>query len=171
MRTLVGVVLAVLSACAGVGSPGPITGSPRPVGSSSSGVDPTAGEIRVAPWGWTIDNLRSGAARMASTTDRETIRRAFREELGAILLCYERGRRDDPDLQGVVKVRFVIELDGRARKVEAHGMDLMVAACLRDVLASTMFPEPGIVPLRIDVPFAFSPPVVSEPLAGIDVPD
>jgi hypothetical protein len=172
MRTLVGVVLAVLPSCVGSSVPGgAITGTPRPLGAAGSGVDPTAGEIRIAPWGWTIDNLRSGAARMASTTDRETIRRAFREELGAILDCYEQGRRDDPDLHGVVQIRFVIELDGRPRKVEARGMDLMVASCLRAIVASTLFPEPGIVPLRIDVPFAFTPPVVSEPVAGIDRPD
>jgi hypothetical protein len=172
MRTLVGVLLAVLPSCVGSSVPGgAITGTPRPPGASGSGVDPTAGEIKVAPWGWTLDNLRVAPARMASTTDRETIRRALREELGAILACYERARRDAPDLRGVVRTRFIIELDGRPRKVEAHGMDLMMTACLRDLIASMLFPEPTAVPVRVDMPFAFSPPVGSEPLAGIDRPD
>jgi hypothetical protein len=111
--------------------------------------------------------VRSSRARMASTTDRETIRRAFREELGAILACYERGRRDDPDLRGIVRARFIIELDGRTRKVEAYGLDPMVAGCLRDIIFSMMFPEPSSVPVRVDMPFAFSPPPDLEPIAEV----
>jgi hypothetical protein len=167
MRSLMGAFVIALAACVGSGSPGAITGTPRPLGASGSGVDPTAGEIKVAPWGWTIDNVRSSRARMASTTDRETIRRAFREELGAILACYERGRRDDPDLRGIVRARFIIELDGRTRKVEAYGLDPMVAGCLRDIIFSMMFPEPSSVPVRVDMPFAFSPPPDLEPIAEV----
>jgi hypothetical protein len=140
MRSLMGAFVIALAACVGSGSPGAITGTPRPLGASGSGVDPTAGEIKVAPWGWTIDNVRSSRARMASTTDRETIRRAFREELGAILACYERGRRDDPDLRGIVRARFIIAM---------------------------MFPEPSSVPVRVDMPFAFSPPPDLEPIAEV----
>jgi hypothetical protein len=163
MRSALGVVLAVLPACAGVSSPG----SARPMVAAGSSVDPTAGDIRVTPWGWTLDNISSGATNI-SPLDREEIRRTLREELGAILLCYQRARRDRPDLEGVVRAVFTIELDGRTRKVDTHGVDPMFAACLRNLIATALFPSPTSVPLRVELSLAFSPPLDSEPLAEVE---
>lgn len=162
-----GLVLSlVLAGCAGSSeyTSGAITGQPRPEGITNTATDPTAGEIKILAVGPAIQNIMSPTAMapMASQTDREAIRRIVREELGAILECYQRALKDEPTLSGTVNLRWILQDDGRAHKVEASGMDLHVASCIASLVRSMQFEPPASVPLRIDFPFAFRPFVVAE---------
>jgi hypothetical protein len=162
-----GLVLSVvLAGCAGSSeyTAGAITGQPRPEGIDNTATDPTAGEIKILAVGPAMQNILSPTAMapMASQTDREAIRRIVREDLGAILECYQRALKHEPTLAGTVHLRWIIQANGRPQKVEASGMDLNVASCLAALVRSMQFEAPASVPLRIDFPFAFRPFVVAE---------
>src|SRR5688572_12024742 len=119
-----GVVLSIVLAagCGGASSstfgPDPITGSPRPNGIYNSESDPTAGKIKMLAVGGALKNVLNPP----TSTEREEIRRAVREELGAIVDCYQQELKHDPALTGTVNLRFFINHDGRVDNttMEAH---------------------------------------------------
>jgi hypothetical protein len=159
MRGIEPVVCLALASCVGSGSHhtvGNITGNLRPSDVGEEQTDPTAGEIRVSPVMATLGV--AVPAPMASTTDREIIRSTVRENLGGLIFCYERVQKDEPDLHGTVMTRFIIETDGRVRKVEAYGMEPLVAACIAETMRATLFPPPSMGRLQVVFPFTFSPP-------------
>jgi hypothetical protein len=163
-----GVVLSIVLAagCGGASSSsrgaGPITGSPRPSGIYNSETDPTAGKIKLLAVGATFDNVTNPP----TSTEREEIRRAVREELGAIVDCYQQELKHDPALTGTVNLRFIINLDGRVDNttMEAHGLHMNVALCVREIVRSIAF-SPPVVPLRVDFPFGFRPVLAKASLA------
>jgi hypothetical protein len=116
--------------------------------------DPTAGEIAIRPLGWWLELLVK-PSRLASTTDREEIRRTVRESAAEIADCYLRELDDQPALTGTVRTRFVIDLKGRVRKVYTSGLDLQVAACIASILRGAQFREPSTAALEVTMPFSF----------------
>jgi hypothetical protein len=165
MKTGVGMLLLIGVGCGGasaspsLSSRGPITGSPRPGGIYNSETDPTGGDIEMLAVGGAFENVHN----RPTNTEREVIRRAAREELGAIVDCYQQELRNDPALSGTVDLRFIINFDGRVDNttMEAYGLHMNVATCVREIVRSIWFPPPA-VPLRVDFPFTFRP-VLAEP--------
>jgi hypothetical protein len=90
----------------------------------------------------------------------EVIQYIVRREYGRLRLCYENDLRANPNLQGRVATRFIIERDGTVSHVSTAGSDFPVrytVACVVRVFETMCFPpiEDGVV--AVVYPIAFSP--------------
>jgi hypothetical protein len=90
----------------------------------------------------------------------EVIQRIVRQNFGRFKMCYTDGLRNNPNLQGRVSVRFVIDRSGRVANVGNGGSDLpdsSVVSCVVRSFSGLSFPEPegGIV--TVTYPITFSP--------------
>ena len=59
--------------------------------------------------------IREGATQVNGRLPPEVIQRIVRQNFGRFRLCYENGLRNNPNLQGRVTVKFVIDRSGRGR--------------------------------------------------------
>lgn len=129
----------------GIGGLGLSGGSGTLGGSGSGGPKPT---------------IRMGATSVSGRLPPEVIQRIVRQNFGRFRLCYEKGLEKNPDLQGRVTVRFVINRDGAVTTVTNGGSDLpdeAVIACIVRSFSGLSFPQPegGIV--TVSYPIMFSP--------------
>ena len=65
--------------------------------------------------------------------ERQEIERVIKQRMGLIRRCYTRELRRNPELQGTVKVRFVIDRDGKVKYAAIRGSELgnaIVEDCL-----------------------------------------
>lgn len=90
----------------------------------------------------------------------EVIQYIVRQKYDRLRDCYETGMRENPDLQGHVTTRFVIERDGTVTHVSNEGSDLPdpdALACMSRVFETMCFPpvENGII--RVVYPIFYSP--------------
>jgi hypothetical protein len=90
----------------------------------------------------------------------EAIRHVIRHNFGLFRGCYQKGLLRNPNLQGRVSVRFVIDRDGSVRSAEDAGSDLPdreVVACVVRGFYALHFSatEGGIV--TVTYPIVFSP--------------
>lgn len=98
----------------------------------------------------TTVTVDSGGAEedFVGTIDREAIRRVIRAKLHEVKSCYERALNNKPKgtkLEGKVIISWEIVAKGQARnaKVKSSTLgDSAVESCIRDRLASWIFPEP-----------------------------
>jgi hypothetical protein len=80
----------------------------------------------------------------------EVIQRIVRQNFEELRKCYEQGLARDANLQGTVRVRFVIDREGHVPKVSDDGSDLpdqAVRDCIFSAFQLFVFPKPqdGIV--------------------------
>ncbi|MBI5532263.1 MAG: AgmX/PglI C-terminal domain-containing protein [Deltaproteobacteria bacterium] len=128
--------------------------------------------------------VRMGATTVSGRLPPEVIQRIVRQNFGRFRLCYENGLRANPNLQGRVAVRFVIDRAGAVSSVTNAGSDLPdqgVVSCVVRSFHGLSFPQPegGIV--TVYYPILFSPgggpvtpgrppapekPVVADPYTG-----
>jgi hypothetical protein len=103
--------------------------------------------------------VRMGATSVSGRLPPEVIQRIVRQNFGRFRLCYENGLRNNPNLQGVVSVMFVIGRDGSVSNVGGGGSlpDGGVTSCVTRAFYGLSFPQPegGIV--RVTYPISFSP--------------
>lgn len=88
----------------------------------------------------------AGDALIDGQLDRETIARVIREHRNEVRACYEAELRADPELEGLVKVAFVIAPDGQvagARISESTLGNDAVAQCIANRARRWRFPAPG----------------------------
>lgn len=105
----------------------------------------------------------SGVAVQGSLT-REAIQQVIRQQMPTIRNCYELALREDPNLEGTVRLRFTIEADGSVQS-SAVADEAQLAAPLAEVGRCVVrlslawhFPAPrggGVV--VVNYPFAFRP--------------
>lgn len=90
-----------------------------------------------------------------------TVRAVIRRGLKDIKFCYMAyGLSSNPQLQGMVKVEFWIQLDGHVGKVSILHTSLQSPAtekCIRSAVARWRFPPPGKRLARVIYPFYFRP--------------
>jgi hypothetical protein len=97
-----------------------------------------------------------------ASIDKSMIRRVIEEHRGAIDQCYALALRYDPNLEGRLSVRFVIEPDGRVGEIDLAD-DTLTDPCVgRCVIAAGkqlwQFPRiPGAGTITINYPFNFIP--------------
>ena len=118
----------------------------------------------------TAPKVRGGAASVSGRIPPEVIQRIIRQRFGSFRACYETGLRTNPDLQGRVSVRFVINSDGSVGTASNGGSDLpdtTVVSCIVRAFAGMIFPQPegGIVTVTYPIQFAPTDPPAS-PSAG-----
>jgi hypothetical protein len=90
----------------------------------------------------------------------ELIQRIVRQSFGRFRLCYENGLRTNPNLQGRVSVRFVIDRSGRVTSAANAGSDLpdsAVVSCVTRAFTGMSFPEPENGIVSVTYPISFSP--------------
>jgi hypothetical protein len=103
--------------------------------------------------------VRMGATTVSGRLPPEVIQRIVRQSFGRFRLCYENGLRSNPNLQGRVAVRFVIDRSGAVSSVGNGGSDLpdaSVVSCVVRSFSGLSFPQPegGIVTVVYPISFA-----------------
>ena len=106
--------------------------------------------------------VRMGATTVnGSGIPTEVIQRIVRQNYGRFRLCYENGLRNNPNLQGRVSTRFVIDAQGSVRNVANGGSDLPdsgVVECVVKAYQSLSFPQPDSgQAVTVVYPIMFSP--------------
>jgi TonB family protein len=90
---------------------------------------------------------------------RDVVARTIRSEMSRIRRCYEQALRGEPDLRGMVLVRFTIEPSGAVSEaaidVDAIGAP-EVGPCIARAVSSLRFaPGPPDGPVTVRYPFIF----------------
>lgn len=104
--------------------------------------------------------LRVGALSVAGRLPPEVVQRVVRRSSGRFRYCYENGLRNNPKLEGRVKVRFVIGKEGTPSNVENGGSDLpdpKVVDCVVRAFHGLSYPAPDGGIVTVVVPLVFSP--------------
>jgi hypothetical protein len=108
----------------------------------------------------TSPRVRMGATTVSGRLPKEVIQRIVRQNFGRFRLCYEKGLAANPNLQGRVSVRFVIDRNGAVSNVSNGGSsipDAGVVSCVISAYYGLSFPKPegGIV--TVVYPISFEP--------------
>ncbi|HEX2732711.1 MAG TPA: AgmX/PglI C-terminal domain-containing protein [Polyangiaceae bacterium] len=103
--------------------------------------------------------IRMGATTVSGRLPKEVIQRIVRQNFGRFRLCYEQGLGANPNLEGRVSVRFVINRDGSVSNVSNGGSsipDSSVVNCVVRAFYGLSFPKPegGIVTVVYPIMFA-----------------
>jgi outer membrane biosynthesis protein TonB len=101
--------------------------------------------------------LLAGAPAMASSLDKEVIRRPIRVAMPKITRCYENQLAVNPKLEGRVTVQFTIASTGKVIEATATGVDDTLAACVAGVIRTLQFPRARSGTIRVSYPFEFRP--------------
>ncbi len=104
--------------------------------------------------------LRQGSTTVNGRLPPEVIQRIVRQNFGRFRLCYDNGLRTNPNLQGRVSVKFVIDRSGAVSTAQDGGSDLAdqgVVSCVVRGFNNRSFPQPegGIV--TVVYPIIFTP--------------
>jgi hypothetical protein len=104
--------------------------------------------------------MRPGPLVVSGRLPPQVIQRIVRQNFGRFRLCYEKGLAANPNLQGRVSVRFVIDRNGAVSNAANGGSSMPsseVTNCVLGAFYGLSFPKPegGIV--TVSYPIAFSP--------------
>jgi hypothetical protein len=103
-------------------------------------------------------SMRIGKTEVSGRLPPEVIQRIVRQNYGRFRMCYEQGLARNPNLEGRVQVRFVIDRQGSVANVQNGGSDLPdngVTSCIIGAYYGLSFPQPegGIVTVTYPVMF------------------
>jgi len=103
--------------------------------------------------------MRPGQTITSGRLPPEVIQRTVRQNFGRFRMCYQQGLTRNPNLQGRVAARFVIDRTGAVSSVSNGGSDLpdsAVTSCVISAFYGLSFPEPenGIVTVVYPIQFA-----------------
>jgi hypothetical protein len=104
--------------------------------------------------------LREGATQVNGRLPPEVIQRIVRQNFGRFRLCYENGMRSNPNLQGRVSVKFVIDRSGAVSMTADGGSDLpdqSVVQCVVRGFGNLSFPQPEGGMVTVVYPIIFNP--------------
>ncbi len=104
--------------------------------------------------------VRMGATTVNGNLPPEVIQRIVRQSFGRFRLCYENGLRNNPNLQGRVAVRFVIDRAGSVSGASNGGSDLPdpgVVSCVVRSFSGLSFPQPEGGNVTVTYPISFDP--------------
>ncbi len=104
--------------------------------------------------------LREGATQVNGRLPPEVIQRIVRQNFGRFRLCYENGMRNNPNLQGRVSVKFVIDRSGAVSMTADGGSDLPdqgVVQCVVRGFGNLSFPQPEGGMVTVVYPIMFNP--------------
>jgi hypothetical protein len=104
--------------------------------------------------------IREGATSVNGRLPPEVIQRIVRQNFGRFRLCYENGMRSNPNLQGRVSVKFVIDRSGAVAMTADGGSDIpdgSVVQCVVRGFGNLSFPQPEGGMVTVVYPIMFSP--------------
>ncbi len=105
-------------------------------------------------------SVRTSTPSVSGRLAPEIIQRIVRQNFGRFRLCYENGLRSNPNLQGRVAVRFVIDRSGAVSSTSNGGSDLpdsSVVSCVVRSFSGLSFPQPENGIVSVTYPISFSP--------------
>lgn len=141
--------LVLVTACGG--APGTTNEPARP----ASEAEPASGtEVRVGP------ATGSSAAVAGGSVDPRLVHDALQPRVHAMRACYKKALAHDPKLGGEVRVRFVIDTEGRPTGAADAGSRLHnkdVVACVVAEISSVRFPKPEGGSAPVVYPIVFAP--------------
>jgi hypothetical protein len=120
-------------------------------------------DVRLGSKGYTPkerEDPRMGEGDVSGRLPPEVIQRVVRNNFGRFRACYEAGLRKNPNLQGRVAVRFVINREGGVANAANAGSDLPdsgVVSCVVSTYYSLSFPAPDNGIVTVSYPISFSP--------------
>jgi pSer/pThr/pTyr-binding forkhead associated (FHA) protein len=103
---------------------------------------------------------RTGTPTVSGRIPPEVIQRIVRQNHGRFRMCYEQGLASNPNLQGRVAVRFVIDNNGAVSFAGNGGGDLPsseVNSCVVRAFYGLSFPAPEGGVVKVTYPIMFSP--------------
>jgi hypothetical protein len=104
--------------------------------------------------------IREGATSVNGRLPPEVIQRIVRQNFGRFRLCYENGMRNNPNLQGRVTVKFVIDRSGAVAMTADGGSDIpdsSVVQCVVRGFTNLSFPQPEGGMVTVVYPIMFNP--------------
>jgi hypothetical protein len=104
--------------------------------------------------------IREGATSVNGRLPPEVIQRIVRQNFGRFRLCYENGMRNNPNLQGRVTVKFVIDRSGAVAMTADGGSDIpdsAVVQCVVRGFGNLSFPQPEGGMVTVVYPIIFNP--------------
>jgi hypothetical protein len=104
--------------------------------------------------------IREGATTVNGRLPPEVIQRIVRQNFGRFRLCYENGMRNNPNLQGRVTVKFIIDRSGAVSMTVDGGSDLPdqgVVQCVVRGFGNLSFPQPEGGMVTVVYPIMFNP--------------
>jgi hypothetical protein len=105
-------------------------------------------------------SMREPGATVNGRLAPELIQREVRAHFGVYRLCYENGTRGNPNLQGRVAVKFIIDRTGAVQTAVDGGSDLpdqSVVQCVVRGFQALSFPPPQDGMVTVVYPIVFSP--------------
>lgn len=107
-----------------------------------------------------VPSARTGTPEVSGRIPPEVIQRIVRQNHGRYRMCYEQGLVSNPNLEGRVAVRFVIDATGAVSFAGNGGSDLPnaeVTACVVRAFYGLSFPAPDGGVVKVVYPIMFSP--------------
>jgi hypothetical protein len=104
--------------------------------------------------------IREGATSVNGRLPPEVIQRIVRQNFGRFRLCYENGMKNNPNLQGRVSVKFIIDRSGAVSLTADGGSDLPdqgVVQCVVRGFGNLSFPQPEGGMVTVVYPIMFNP--------------
>jgi hypothetical protein len=104
--------------------------------------------------------IREGATQVNGRLPPEVIQRIVRQNFGRFRLCYENGMRNNPNLQGRVTVKFIIDRSGAVSTTADGGSDIPdqgVVQCVVRGFGNLSFPQPEGGMVTVVYPIMFNP--------------
>jgi hypothetical protein len=109
----------------------------------------------------TLDGGTDAARTVNERLPPVVIQRIVRESFRRFRLCYERGLKNNPNLQGRVTIKFIIDLDGTVKMVAKDPRSDMpdpdVTDCVVQGFSKLLFPPPAQGMVTVIYPIQFSP--------------
>ena len=107
--------------------------------------------------------VRLGAMQVSGPLPPEVIQRLIRQRFENFDVCYQRGRRANPSLAGVIETTFVIDSSGKMVNVNESAAtnlpDRDVVTCVMGELRTISFPAPEGTSVKVSCPLIFVAPV------------
>ena len=147
--------IALFIACGGSAPPDATPAGLDPGGYGYEFATDTKEEVTAAP-PWLNSPRTNPDGRMAP----EPIQANVRAHFGALLMCYETGRKRDPKLTGIVTVKYVIGEDGIPKDVADENStlpDKEVVGCVLDMFRKLRFDESHRGNVNVVYPIKFAP--------------
>ena len=104
--------------------------------------------------------MRPGSLTLSGRLPGEVIQRVVRQNFGRFRLCYQQGLGRNPNLNGRVAARFVIDRTGAVTNVANGGSDLpdsAVVSCVLSAFYGLSFPQPENGIVTVVYPITLSP--------------
>ena len=104
--------------------------------------------------------VRPAVTTVSGRLPSEVIQRIVRQNFGRFRMCYQQGLTKNPNLEGRVTARFVIDNTGAVSQVMAGSSDLpdsTVKSCVLSAFYGLSFPAPDGGIVTVSYPIMFAP--------------